>query len=217
MNTFFIADTHFNHTNIIKHTGRPFQSVEHMNEVLIERWNQVVRPKDLVYHLGDFGWGNVVPVLKRLHGKKILIIGNHDKPSLRPAVRPFFERQEKLLNIKIDKQHIVLCHYAMRVWDGSHHGAWHLYGHSHGTLPSVGKSMDVGVDVVGSCWEPFSFEEIKTRMALHSENINVVHDDPPPAEKSFLCKNCGGISWSEWIAPCGGKKVRHCRDCGKAE
>ena len=33
------------------------------------------------------------------------------------------------------EQDIVLCHYAMRVWQKSHYGAWMLYGHSHGTLP----------------------------------------------------------------------------------
>jgi hypothetical protein len=34
-------------------------------------------------------------------------------------------------------QPIVLCHYAMRVWNRSHHGAWHLYGHSRGNLPAA--------------------------------------------------------------------------------
>jgi calcineurin-like phosphoesterase family protein len=47
----------------------------------------------------------------------------------------------------------------MRVWDQSHHGSWHLYGHSHGKLPDLGLSTDVGVD--GHNFQPWSFEEVR--------------------------------------------------------
>ena len=52
----------------------------------------------------------------------------------------------------------------MRVWHQSFRGAWHLYGHSHGKLPEdpASLSMDVGVDTRG--FEPWHFDEIKTRM-----------------------------------------------------
>ena len=59
---------------------------------------------------------------------------------------------------------IALMHYAMRVWDRSHHGSWHLYGHSHGSLPPlVGKfSFDAGVD----CWNftPVALDTVKSEM-----------------------------------------------------
>jgi len=178
MNTFFVADTHFNHARILIHEARPFSNIDEMNETLIFNWNAVVNPKDLVYHLGDFGFNNVEPVLKRLNGKKILIIGNHDEPSTKAKIRPYFERQEKLLDIRITeprlglrKQVIVLCHYAMRVWPGSRYGAWHLYGHSHGNLPSVGKSMDVGIDAT-ELWRPIYLEEVATAMATRCENLD---------------------------------------------
>ncbi len=55
-----------------------------------------------------------------------------------------------MLEVTVGKQHIVLCHYAMRTWNHMHHGSWHLYGHSHGSLSEAqgGLSMDVGVDAV---------------------------------------------------------------------
>jgi calcineurin-like phosphoesterase family protein len=63
------------------------------------------------------------------------------------------------LTVKINHQKLILDHYAMRVWDQSHHGSWHLYGHSHGKLPDLGLSTDVGVD--GHNFQPWSFEEVR--------------------------------------------------------
>lgn len=81
METFFIGDTHFGHKNIIKYESeaRPFSSIEEMNEELIKRWNNTVRPKDRVIHVGDFCFGaaNIV-IAGRLNGQKTLVMGNHD-------------------------------------------------------------------------------------------------------------------------------------------
>jgi calcineurin-like phosphoesterase family protein len=90
-NIFVISDTHFNHANILTFkdsVGKPtrtFSSVEEMNEIMIQRWNEVVRPGDTVYHLGDvlFGLNKeewLSRHMPRLMGKKRLIFGNHDDP-----------------------------------------------------------------------------------------------------------------------------------------
>ena len=78
---FITSDNHFNHKNIIKYCDRPFDSVEEMNEAMIERWNETVSKDDVVLHLGDFCKGNVwmiKQIRERLNGTIILIIGNHD-------------------------------------------------------------------------------------------------------------------------------------------
>jgi calcineurin-like phosphoesterase family protein len=46
--TFFTADTHFGHLNIIKYTKRPFSSANQMEKILIATWNAVVGPDDEV-------------------------------------------------------------------------------------------------------------------------------------------------------------------------
>lgn len=68
---FFISDTHFNHTNIIRFCNRPFKDVSHMNETIISNWNRVVGPEDIIFHLDDFcldGSAEWVNVLNRLNG-----------------------------------------------------------------------------------------------------------------------------------------------------
>ena len=81
---FMISDTHFGDDgSIVKYEGRPFRNGEEMREALIANWNQTVGPQDTIYHLGDFASGlkreEIKSILQRLQGRKILIMGNHDR------------------------------------------------------------------------------------------------------------------------------------------
>ena len=157
---YFTADLHFNHANILKYTNRPWSTVSEMNDGLIENWNSVVSPKDSVYILGDFCWKNTREIMARLNGKKILIVGSHDKDSLRPITRDQFTSIHVGFHaITVNKRLIVLCHYCMRTWPRSHYGTWHLFGHSHGRLEPMGLSWDVGVD--NNNFAPVSVLEIE--------------------------------------------------------
>lgn len=78
---YVIADTHFQHANIIKYCNRPFNDTTEMNEYIIQKWNSVVKDEDTVYHLGDVGFGTIEQlksIIGRLKGTKILLKGNHD-------------------------------------------------------------------------------------------------------------------------------------------
>ena len=67
MKTFFIADTHFGHKNIIKYCNRPFANIEEMNETLIENWNKAVSAEDAVYILGDFAYCTSIYITGRMN------------------------------------------------------------------------------------------------------------------------------------------------------
>ena len=169
MTIWFTSDQHFGHSNIIRHCRRPFQDVEEMDTKLLANWNSRIRPTDLVYHLGDIIFRSSRDprgYLDRLHGKIHLIRGNHDDRTIKLCAARF-ESIESLRTIKIDRQKVVLCHYALRVWDASHYGSWHLYGHSHGKLPTQGLSIDIGVD--SHDFLPWSWEEIEDNFAGFDE------------------------------------------------
>ncbi|MEO1438134.1 MAG: phosphoesterase [Bacteroidota bacterium] len=170
---FFTSDHHFGHANSIKFCERPFESVEEMNEILIERWNEKVNPEDEVYYLGDFALTKdhqlVGEILNRLNGTKYLIAGNHEGPALHNRkhfkwIKDYHELKVKDPECKNGVQRIILFHYALRVWRGEYRGTWQLYGHSHGNLPDEADRLafDIGVD----CHDfyPLSYAEVKAIM-----------------------------------------------------
>ncbi len=173
----FTADTHFGHAKLIKNTHRPFKDVEEMDRALIENWNRVVADGDTVYHLGDFCWIAKVPVWEQyraqLKGNITLIKGNHDLR--RNKISYLFREVEYIKQVCWNKHKIILCHYAMRIWDRSHYGTYQLYGHSHGTLNPIGKQMDVGVDCKN--YTPISIEEVFRIMSFKPDNPRVDHHD----------------------------------------
>ena len=166
MSVFFTSDTHFWHNNICRYTNRPFDSVEQMNEELIKRWNNKVKPGDQVYHLGDFSFGTpqqALSIKKRLNGQVHLLKGNHEKTTL--AIASEFVWVKDYYELNINKQAIVLMHYPLESWNRMGHGAYMFHGHCHFTLAeSKGKKIDVGVDNPICAYGPLSYEELQKVM-----------------------------------------------------
>jgi calcineurin-like phosphoesterase family protein len=171
-NTWFTADFHLGHANIIRYCDRPFENVADMDAHIIERLNSVVAEGDVLYFLGDFCRGSGKDALayrKRIRCKNIFFIeGNHDAGARKIATE--FRWWKQLAEVNVHDHIIVLCHYAMRVWHHSFRGSWHLYGHSHGRLldDPAALSMDVGVDTHD--FRPWHFDEIATRMGEKSRH-----------------------------------------------
>ena len=162
---YFTADLHLGHNAILYMAKRPFQEIAEMNETLIKNINAFVRDNDTLYILGDIAHKlekeEAETLIRKIHGKKILIRGNHDKdydPSL-------FEEISDYKEITIDEQRFILMHYPLRAWHKMRTGAIQLHGHIHSD-PSYNKDnryngiyqYDVGVDANDYC--PVSSEQI---------------------------------------------------------
>jgi calcineurin-like phosphoesterase family protein len=172
---YFTADNHFCHGNIIGSCGRPFKNVEEMNRVMIEKWNSYVTDIDDIYILGDFLYkGNgrdANDILSKLKGKKYLIKGNHEKYLDDPKFNDkAFQWVKDYHVLKLEGgRMIVLFHFPILSWAGSHHGSIHLYGHVHNSgiqHPEYGEKLkllgsnafNVGVDV--NDFYPVSIKQI---------------------------------------------------------
>ncbi len=146
----FTSDTHFLHGMVAGLRG--FASSEEHDEEIIGQWNRLVRPDDLVWHLGDVGLGNETRVLEqaaRLNGRKQLITGNHDAcwPGHRDSRKhqrkwlEVFESVQQFAKIRLDGETVLLSHFP---YEGDHtdedrasqfrlrdEGMWLLHGHTH--------------------------------------------------------------------------------------
>ncbi len=128
--TFFISDTHFSHENILKFEPhyRPFDTIEEHDQELIKRWNSVVRPNDIVYHLGDvvFGQKNLFK-LGFLNGDKRLIMGNHDCYSTHEYLKYF----TKLYGCLQWQGFCILSHIPVNPQQLSGRYRYNIHGHLH--------------------------------------------------------------------------------------
>lgn len=151
-NVWLTSDTHIGHKNIIELAGRPFDSVEQMNQEIIARWRRLVAPTDIVYHLGDLALcrkSAIYDLLDQLTGYIHLVTGNHDG-SIKGSIVRRFQWVKHYHEFRHDGRKIVLFHYPLASWNQAHRGAVHFHGHCHGNLKDVGlPRLDVGVDCHG--------------------------------------------------------------------
>lgn len=179
---FIVSDTHFNHVNIIAFCSRPFADVDEMNESLILRWNNCVRPQDTVIHLGDVGfrYETLFDIVPRLHGRKLLIRGNHDWNSdrmERVGFRCLTTYKNEVYREPIGGRMLIMAHRPRDIptWEPDNTSTWSnpnvvLCGHEHSNAPQFIKWVRAKGDVA------------RPIMAL---NMSVEHWNytPTPVEK----------------------------------
>lgn len=201
MRTWFTSDTHFGHANMFRKfnpqtrrvfgSDQAYQSVQEMDADMIRVWNERVAPEDDVWMLGDVSFYHsyepIANVLRQLNGRKRLVLGNHDPVIIEHRDRFISEGlfysidNYAEMNMIVDgkKQKVVMFHFPMAVWHKNHHGAFHLYGHCHGSFTAVGKQMDVGWDtndLPGHIPGPISWEQVKECLSARPQVVQDHHD-----------------------------------------
>lgn len=137
---YLTSDLHFNHDRGFIYEARGFHSVEEMNEAIILRWNNIIKPEDDVYLLGDVMLGDSnkgITLLERLNGKIHIVLGNHDTDTRVELYKQASNVVEIALALKIKYKnyHIFMTHYPC--FCGSlHHESLkkttcNFYGHTH--------------------------------------------------------------------------------------
>lgn len=169
-----------------------------MDDAMVARWNSVVGKHDTVYHMGDFSWGryeDIYKILKRLNGIIHLTLGNHDQDIIKnrsrlemnaevPSPSAFtgtFASIKDYREVTIDGRKVVMMHFPLAVWHKNHHGAFHVFGHCHGSFLGFGKSMDVGWDTnnLGEDHIPGPIPWLTVHRYLFSREMEILdHHDP---------------------------------------
>jgi calcineurin-like phosphoesterase family protein len=178
----FISDTHFFHENILtfKDSGgkliRPeFTNVLEMNDFMVTKWNETVKPQDKVYHLGDVAVGvkdqaPLTALVKSLHGHKRLLLGNHDHIN-QPAYREF-EKIELWTGGKFKQYNFVASHIPLRE-STMRDGEFNVHGHLHHNVvwypyPSYEEGFPderfINVCVEHTNYTPVHLDEIRKRI-----------------------------------------------------
>ena len=190
-NLYFTSDTHYGHENICRGTcswkdrsgTRDFDTIEQMNQTIVDRINQVVQEDDVLFHLGDWSFGGFSRVEEfrdKIKCKNIhIILGNHDHhiENDKHGIKSRFASVNHYLFLQVSetspirgaavkKTKFVLSHYPICSWKDMYMGVFHLHGHVH--LPSnlvvgQGKSLDVGMD--GSLMMPYSLDDVKDMLS----------------------------------------------------
>ena len=195
----FTSDLHFCHNNILNYEpdSRPFNTIEEMNEALVQKWNEKVSVEDTVYVLGDLSMGRVevaIEYIKRLNGKIILIRGNHDTPKRIEAYKEIGIEVHDIFYLPYKGRYFILCHFPianeefirMVIEDNSE--VVNLYGHVHSNAPVGYKdgTYHVGVDtnrltpisieqIWNECWPEKQMEQPEVK-AYHDAHVNGTYD-----------------------------------------
>lgn len=136
MNNYYVADLHLGHFNAMsRFDRRPFKTLDEMDNAIIENINKVVTPQDNLFLLGDVSWYNgdkTYELLKQIKCKNLfLVVGNHDRWAKDSKCKKLLQGIYDLKRIDDKGRIVILCHYPLAVWDQSHRGSYHLYGHVH--------------------------------------------------------------------------------------
>ena len=134
------SDLHFNHNREFIFKPRGFETVEEMNEAIVQRWNEKVSPYDEVYVLGDLMLGSStdgIEYIKRLNGSIHIILGNHDTDTRVNLYYSLPNVVEVALAAKLNykKYHFFMTHYPCLTGNLEKETltqmTLNLYGHTH--------------------------------------------------------------------------------------
>ncbi len=163
-NLFFSSDFHFFHRNLTKGVStwddvskcRNFNTVEEMNEIIIDGINKYVGENDVLVHCGDFSFNGSDKIKlsrDRINCKTIYgIAGNHDIEANNYLYSEVFKEYSQLGYFKCEGVEFLCSHYSLWNWHSCGKGVINLHGHQHGDENEISKlihkynSLDVGID-----------------------------------------------------------------------
>ncbi len=184
----FISDTHLGHRGILSYEAkhRPFSTLEEHDEAIIENWNNLIRDDDKVFHLGDFCLNRrSLSMAKRLKGRKVLVMGNHD--TFRPE--EYIEAGFIKLCGALQFENMILTHVPVHSQQLEYRFFANVHGHLHSHSVYVPYELDkdftegrsvirkadwryLNVGLEHTALKPITLEEVYSRIMEAKEKSN---------------------------------------------
>lgn len=167
-----ISDTHFGHENIIRYCNRPFANAKEADQKMVENWNSVVKDNDIVYHLGDVYFGiDGVESLRKLNGRKRLILGNHDNGKDQYLQRAF----QKIMMWRMFPEfgllltHVPVHQSSLKIYEAEDENSCgsvqkqfvNIHGHIHQNESPSELHRNVSVEKIN--YTPINIEELRVK------------------------------------------------------
>ncbi len=176
---FLVSDTHFGHAGVCRFTRddgvtklRPWDNPDEMDEEMVKRWNETVRPNDKVYHLGDVVINRkALNIMRRLNGDKVLIRGNHDIFRLEDYT-PFFRdvRGYHVMN------GMILSHIPVHEESLGRFGT-NIHGHLHANRVKMKDPFGYREPIVDPRYHCVCVEQTDFRPILFEDVIKKIKDE----------------------------------------
>ncbi|CAB4133557.1 COG4186 Predicted phosphoesterase or phosphohydrolase [uncultured Caudovirales phage] len=180
---FLVSDTHFGHAGVcrfLRDDGtklRPWDNPEEMDEEMVKRWNETVRPNDKVYHLGDVVINRrALSTLARLNGDKVLIRGNHD--IFRDTEYREYFRELRAYHVM---NGMILSHIPIHEASLGRFGV-NIHGHLHSNRVMKNNIIDVSyhcVCVEQTDFAPILFEDVIKRIEAEGGSVGFKNGNGP--------------------------------------
>lgn len=171
-NIWLISDTHLGHNKEFIWKARGFNSVQEMNDAIIERWNEVVKYDDVVYHLGDFIMGDLdsgITLIKQLKGKIKLAIGNHDTQNRLISFCNLYNFDDVQFGyrLKKGKKSFLLTHYQVLTGNFDNSKTYSIHGHTHSSNPFCEYDLMYNVNCDAHNCRPVAWEDMIAEIKKH--------------------------------------------------
>lgn len=142
--------------------------MQEMHRIIKTNWNnRQITNADTTHFVGDIVWkltDEMIGLISQLKGRKIAIVGNHDRfndyryKQLFTEICDYKEVQDNINGVNCT---VVLSHYPILMWNGQHRGWIHLYAHVHNSYDealyqaSLKMVNDYYKDRDGEFYKPF--------------------------------------------------------------
>ena len=163
------SDLHLNHPGILK-TCRKFSDINEHNEYIIKQYNSVVDKDDLVYILGDVGFTpmkDLSPLIQKLNGRKVLVLGNHDKGTEGEY------RKMGFIDVKSSpiyySSNIILSHEPVKEAFNNPY-VYNIHGHLHQSIVDLPNFINSNIELHD--YKPMSLKDLQEQINQKTKSRN---------------------------------------------